>query len=103
MATAAETEAKKAPSGEKKMSGEKSTTELYRWVAGTAIGLVMFLLGGFVTSVINQSALYEHTSLGGHPVMEERVQSLENLYGVQLKRIQEDLRDIKTELRALQR
>ena len=72
----------------------KMSVDLWKWVAAALLSILMLMLGGFIASLTSQSALQEHAELGGHPIMDVRMQQVERT----LREIKDDISDINDKL-----
>ncbi len=80
----------------------RSNGVVFKWIAGVLFSAVMFMLGGYISGVIGQQALRTHEGrMGGHPVMEQRLDALEGQLNRQLEAIKEDLQEIKEDIKEL--
>ncbi len=53
------------------------TSAPFRWVITILFGVIAFLLGSNTSGVFNSAELKKHEKIKGHPVMEERMNSVE--------------------------
>lgn len=78
------------------MTGTKADT--WKWIAGALLALLMFMLGGFVESLVGLSRLDEHVRQAGHPLMIQRVEDLEQRIEIRLGEISRRLGRIEEKL-----
>ena len=87
------------------MGERTSNGSVWKWIAGVSVSVALFFLGGFVGDGVGSSRVAEletevrrHVESAGHPVMSERVESLEQRVIERLERIEERLGRIEEKL-----
>ena len=76
--------------------------DFWKWVAMGLLSVVMLMLGGFVQHLLTNDAVQDHSALPGHPLMQERVETIqENMreLKVSIEAMDEKLDDIKESIR----